>query len=113
MGSPKLLRAMFGPVAEVEKEGELPKIYAKEEVPFRYSKTGGDSVMQRLTSRPAIIPDVDAWAIGTVCKGRSFNSRKRLKGQAQKKPNNEKRGSQWRFLRYGTSESGISALQAR
>ncbi len=67
VGSPKLLRAMFGPVAQVEKEGELPKIYAKEEVPFRYSKTGGDSVMQRLTSRPAIIPyDVDAWAIGTV-----------------------------------------------
>ena len=41
VGSPKLLRAMFGPVAQVEKEGELPKIYAKEEVPFRYSKTGG------------------------------------------------------------------------
>lgn len=67
MGSPRLLRAMYGPVAQVEKEGDLPKVYAKEEVPFRYSKTGSTSIMQRLTSRPAFIPyDVDAWAVGTV-----------------------------------------------
>lgn len=67
IGDKKLLRCMHGPVAQVEKEGELPKIYAKEEVPFRYTKTGGNSVMQRLTSRPMILPyNVDAWVVGKV-----------------------------------------------
>lgn len=67
VGSRKLLRCMHGPVAQVEKEGDTPKIYAKEEVPFRYSKAGGQNVMQRLTSRPMILPyNVDAWAVGTM-----------------------------------------------
>lgn len=67
IGSSKMLRCIHGPVAQVEKEGENPKVYAKEEVPFRYSKAGGTSVQQRLTSRPMILPNnVDGWAVGTV-----------------------------------------------
>lgn len=67
MGSAKMLRCMHGPVAQVEKEGDNPKVYTKEEVPFRYSKSGGSAVMQRLTSRPMILPyNVDGWCVGTV-----------------------------------------------
>lgn len=67
VGGGKMLRCMHGPVAQVEREGDAPKVYAKEEVPFRYSKSGGSSIMQRLTSRPMILPyNVDAWCVGTV-----------------------------------------------
>ena len=67
IGGEKILRCIHGPVAQVEKEGDNPKIYASKEVPFRYSKAGGSSVQQRLTSRPMIIPNnVDSWAVATV-----------------------------------------------
>lgn len=67
LGGGKLLRKFYGPVAQVEKEGEDPKVYAAPQVPFRYSKAGSDSSMQRLTSRPMLVPyNVDAWAVGTV-----------------------------------------------
>lgn len=67
IGSSKMLRCIHGPIAQVEKENELPKVYANEEVPFRYSKTGGSSVQQRLSSRPMILPvNVDGWAVGEV-----------------------------------------------
>ena len=67
LGGGKLLRKFYGPVAQVEKEGEDPKVYAAAQVPFRYSKAGSDSAMQRLTSRPMLVPyNVDAWAVGTV-----------------------------------------------
>ena len=67
LGSRKMLRCMHGPVAQVEREGDNPKVYAKEEVPYRYSKSGGSAVRQRLTSRPMILPyNVDAWCVASV-----------------------------------------------
>ena len=66
-GPKKNLRMIHGPVVQVEKDGEEPKIYAKKEVPFRHSTAGGTVMKQRLTSRPIMIPEnVSAWVVGNV-----------------------------------------------
>ena len=68
-GSSDILRMPFGPVTQVEEPGPgaKHKTYIKKEVPLRHGSIDGNSIMNRLTSRPTVIPfNVDAWAIAKV-----------------------------------------------
>ena len=68
-GSGDILKALFGPVTQVEEPGmnAVHKTYIKKQVPLRYGSIDGNSIKNRLTSCPTIIPEnVDAWAVATV-----------------------------------------------
>lgn len=67
MGSKKMLRSVYGPITQIESPNGPMKTYLEREVPLRYSVTGGNAIMQRLTSRPMIMPyNVDGWVVGNV-----------------------------------------------
>ena len=68
-GGSGILRMPYGPVTQVEETGPNArhKTYIKKEVPLRHGSIDGNSIMNRLTSRPTVIPfNVDAWAVAKV-----------------------------------------------
>lgn len=68
-GAGDILKAVFGPVTQVEETGmnAVHRTYIKKQVPLRYGSIDGNSIKNRLTSCPTIVPEnVDAWAVATV-----------------------------------------------
>ena len=68
-GSSDILNIFHGPVTQVEEPGSNAqhKTYIKKEVPLRHGSIDGNSIKNRLTSRPTVIPfNVDAWAVAKV-----------------------------------------------
>lgn len=68
-GSDDLLNIFHGPVTQVEETGPNAKhkTYIKKEVPLRYGSIDGNSIKNRLTSCPTVVPrNVDGWAVATV-----------------------------------------------
>ena len=58
-----------GPVTQVEETGANArhKTYIKKEVPLCYGSIDGNSIKNRLTSCPTVVPrNVDGWAVATV-----------------------------------------------
>lgn len=68
-GSAEALNVYFGPVTQVEETGmnAQHKTYIKKMVPLRYGSIDGNSIKNRLTSCPTVVPEnVDGWAVATV-----------------------------------------------
>lgn len=68
-GSRDLLNIYHGPVTQVEETGSNAqhKTYIKKEVPLRYGSIDGNSIKNRLTSCPTVVPaNVDGWCVATV-----------------------------------------------
>lgn len=68
-GSRQMLKCIHGPVTQVEKEGSDAQhmTYIKREVPLRYGSVESNSIKNRLTSCPTIMPfNVDSWVVGNV-----------------------------------------------
>lgn len=68
-GSRDMLNVYHGPVTQVEETGQNAqhKTYIKKEVPLRYGSIDGNSIKNRLTSCPTVIPkNVDGWCVATV-----------------------------------------------
>lgn len=68
-GSRGMLKNLHGPVTQVEGTGPDAehKTYVKKEVPLRYGSIESNSVKNRLTSCPTIMPyNVDGWVIASV-----------------------------------------------
>ena len=68
-GSREMLNIYHGPVTQVEEVGQNAqhKTYIKKEVPLRYGSIDGNSIKNRLTSCPTVVPtNVDGWAVATV-----------------------------------------------
>lgn len=68
-GSDDMLNIFHGPVTQVEETGSNAqhKTYIKKEVPLRYGSIDGNSIKNRLTSCPTVVPrNVDGWAVATV-----------------------------------------------
>lgn len=68
-GSHDVLNIYHGPVTQVEEVGQNAqhKTYIKKEVPLRYGSIDGNSIKNRLTSCPTVVPEnVDGWAVATV-----------------------------------------------
>ena len=69
VGGHSILKVPHGPVTQVESTGAdaMPKTYIKAEVPLRYGSIDSNSIKNRLTSRPTVVPfNVDAWCVGNV-----------------------------------------------
>lgn len=68
-GGKGMLKAIHGPVTQVESPGmdAIHKTYIKKEVPLRYGSINGNSVKNRITSCPTIVPfNVDSWVVAHV-----------------------------------------------
>jgi hypothetical protein len=68
-GGKGMLKCLHGPVTQVESTGAdaQHKTYIKKEVPLRYGSIDGNSIKNRLTSCPTIVPfNVDAWVVANV-----------------------------------------------
>jgi len=68
-GSADIVRMVFGPVTQVEETGPNArhKTYIKKQVPLRYGSIDGNSIKNRLTSCPVVIPEnVDGWCVAKV-----------------------------------------------
>ena len=68
-GSEDILNIFHGPVTQVEETGSNAqhKTYIKKEVPLRDGSIDGNSIKNRLTSCPTVVPaNVDGWAVATV-----------------------------------------------
>lgn len=68
-GSKGMLKSVYGPVTQVEKDGidGDHMTYIRKEVPLRYASVKTNAVMNRLTSRPIIMPDnANGWAVAKV-----------------------------------------------
>ena len=68
-GSRDMLNVYHGPVTQVEEVGQNAqhKTYIKKEVPLRIGSIDGNSIKNRLTSCPTVVPkNVDGWAVATV-----------------------------------------------
>lgn len=68
-GGSDIVKMPYGPVTQVEEPGTgaKHKTYIKKEVPLRHGSVDGNSIKNRLTSRPTVIPfNVDAWAVAKV-----------------------------------------------
>lgn len=68
-GSRGVLNIYHGPVTQVEEVGmnAQHKTYIKKEVPLRYGSIDGNSIKNRLTSCPTVVPaNVDGWCVATV-----------------------------------------------
>lgn len=68
-GSRDVLNIYHGPVTQVEEVGmnAQHKTYIKKEVPLRYGSIDGNSIKNRLTSCPTVVPaNVDGWCVATV-----------------------------------------------
>lgn len=65
-GSRGILKVPHGPVMQVEEPGKNaePNWYIKKEVPFRFGDINANTVTNRLTSCPTVVPfNVDAWTV--------------------------------------------------
>lgn len=68
-GSKGMLKCVHGPVTQVEDYGANAshKTYIKKEVPLRLGNPNNNTISNRITSRPTIVPfNVDAWVVATV-----------------------------------------------
>ena len=68
-GSDDLLNIFHGPVTQVEETGANAqhKTYIKKEVPLRYGSIDGNTIKNRLTSCPTVVPrNVDGWCVANV-----------------------------------------------
>lgn len=68
-GSDNLLNIFHGPVTQVEETGANAqhKTYIKKEVPLRYGSIDGNTIKNRLTSCPTVVPrNVDGWCVANV-----------------------------------------------
>lgn len=68
-GSRGMLNIYHGPVTQVEEVGKNAqhKTYIKKEVPLRYGSIDGNSIKNRLTSCPTVVPEnIDGWAVAQV-----------------------------------------------
>lgn len=68
-GSRDMLNVYHGPVTQVEEPGKNAQhiTYIKKEVPLRYGSIDGNSIKNRLTSCPTVVPrNVDGWCVATV-----------------------------------------------
>ena len=68
-GGKNLIKKIYGPVTQVEEPGmnAKHKTYIKKQVPLRYGSIDGNSIKNRLTSCPMMMPyNVDSWAVATV-----------------------------------------------
>lgn len=68
-GSSDMMNVYFGPVTQVEETGPnaVHKTYIKKQVPLRYGSIDGNSIKNRLTSCPTVVPkNIDGWAVATV-----------------------------------------------
>ena len=68
-GSADMLKMYFGPVTQVEETGmnAQHKTYIKKQVPLRYGSIDGNSIKNRLTSCPTVVPEnVDGWCVAKV-----------------------------------------------
>lgn len=68
-GSADVLKMSFGPVTQVEEPGvnARHKTYIKKQVPLRYGSIDGNTIKNRLTSCPTVVPEnVDGWCIAKV-----------------------------------------------
>lgn len=68
-GSADMLKMYFGPVTQVEEVGmnAQHKTYIKKQVPLRYGSIDGNSIKNRLTSCPTVVPEnVDGWCVAKV-----------------------------------------------
>ncbi len=68
-GSRGMLEVYHGPVTQVEKEdgNAQHKTYIKKEVPLRYGSIASNSIKNRITSRPTVVPrNVDGWVVASV-----------------------------------------------
>ena len=67
-GSRGMLKCLHGPVIQVEKEDGSPhQVYVKREVPLRHGSIKSNSIMNRITSRPTLMPyNVDSWVVAEV-----------------------------------------------
>ena len=66
VGAQGILKVPHGPVMQVEEPGvnAEPKWYIKKEVPFRFGDINANTVTNRLTSCPTVVPfNVDAWCV--------------------------------------------------
>ena len=69
IGSRGVLKAPYGPVTQVEKEGSDAAhiTYIKKQVPLRYGSIESNAIKNRLTSCPTIVPfNVDGWVKANV-----------------------------------------------
>ena len=68
-GKRGMLKCIHGPVIQLEREdaGAQHNVYIKREVPLRYGSIESNSLKNRLTSRPALMPyNIDGWCIANV-----------------------------------------------
>ena len=68
-GGRNMLNIFHGPVTQVEETGPNAqhKTYIKKEVPLRYGSIDGNSIKNRLTSCPTVVPkNIDGWCVATV-----------------------------------------------
>lgn len=68
-GSADVLKMSFGPVTQVEEPGinARHKTYIKKQVPLRYGSVDGNTIKNRLTSCPTVVPEnVDGWCVAKV-----------------------------------------------
>lgn len=68
-GSADVLKMYYGPVTQVEEPGRNAQhmTYFKKQVPLRYGSIDGNTIKNRLTSCPTIVPEnVDAWCVAKV-----------------------------------------------
>lgn len=68
-GGRNMLNTFHGPVTQVEETGPNAqhKTYIKKEVPLRYGSIDGNSIKNRLTSCPTVVPkNIDGWCVATV-----------------------------------------------
>lgn len=68
-GGRGMLKCLHGPVTQVETVGAdaQHKTYIKKEVPLRYGSINSNTIKNRLTSCPTVVPfNVDAWVVANV-----------------------------------------------
>lgn len=68
-GSADVLKMSFGPITQVEDVGANAqhKTYIKKQVPLRYGSIDGNSIKNRMTSCPTVVPEnVDGWCVAKV-----------------------------------------------
>lgn len=68
-GKRGMFKCTHGPVLQVENmdASAKHKAYVKREVPLRYASIDGNTIKNRITSRPALMPyNVDGWCVAKV-----------------------------------------------
>lgn len=69
MGKRGMIKCIHGPVVQIESTAANAQhqVYVKREVPLRYASIESNSLKNRITSRPALMPyNVDGWLVAKV-----------------------------------------------